>query len=94
MFNVCCKTSPLYSRCTRLALIQLAILCDISICALFFDLEPHEAESLLFWENIVENIWVGLYSALIAIPVMLIVALSFHIPPSYMRRLEGTRSIK
>lgn len=95
MFNLCCKTSPLYPRFTRLALIQLAILCDLTICALFFNMDPQRASSsLLFWDNLVENIWCGLYSALIAIPLMLIVALAFRVPPSYVRRLEKTNSVK
>ena len=63
MVALCWKTSPLYSRCIRLSVVFLGMLTDISICGLFFNLEPIE-DSFQFWENLSENLWVALYSVL------------------------------
>ena len=62
----------------RFSLLLLAILTDITMCSLFFSLE--EQESLLLWDSLVENIWVGVYSALFSIPPILLVALAFRVP--------------
>ena len=42
MLSLCGKTSPLYSRCVRLSVLQLGVLTDVAMCALFFNLEPIE----------------------------------------------------
>ena len=74
----------------RFSLLLLAILTDITMCSLFFSLE--EQESLLFWDSLVENIWVGVYSALLSIPPTLLVALAFKVPSKIMTQFENTQS--
>ena len=93
MVGLCTKTSPLYSRCVRLSVVFLGVLTDITMCALFFNLEPIE-DSFQFWSNLAENVWVGLYSAILSLPFVLISVLSFHIPSSIIRSFQETTSLK
>ena len=93
MVGLCSKTSPLYSRCVRLSVLFLGVLTDITMCALFFNLEPIE-NSFQFWDSLVENVWVGVYSVLLSLPFILIVVLSFRVPSSVIRSFEETNSLK
>ena len=93
MVGLCSNTSPLYSRCVRLSVLLLGVLADITMCALFFNLEPIE-DSFQFWDSLVENVWVGVYSVLLSLPFILIVVLSFRIPSSILRQFEQTNSLK
>ena len=88
--GVCIRTSALYPRCIRLSIFLLGILADVAICGLFFSLE--EEESLYFWENIAENIWVAFYSVLLNMPIMCVIAFAFTIPKGIMRRFESADS--
>ena len=93
MIGICCKTSPLYSRCTRLALLMLGALTDMTICALFFNLDPNDPEYFYFWDNLVSNIWVGFFSAVLSIPPLLFVVLAFKIPSKILLSFEASSSI-
>ena len=93
MLGLCSKTNPLYSRCTRLSVLLLGVLTDITMCALFFNLEPIE-DSFQFWDSLVENVWVGVYSVLLSLPFILIVVLSFRIPSFILRSFQETTSVK
>ena len=84
MVGLCCKTSPLYSRCIRLSVVFFGVLTNIALCALFFNLEPIE-DTFKFWEKLDENFWVGLYSVLLSLPFSVLLVLSFRIPSSVVR---------
>ena len=88
LVNLFIKTSPLYSRCERLCVLYFGILLDISICALFFNLDPEEREDFRFWENLSENFWVGFYSVIISIPFLVVLSLGFHLSPKLLSRLR------
>ena len=92
VLSLCGKTSPLYSRCVRLSVLLLGVLTDVAMCALFFNLEPIE-DSFQFWESLVENVWVGLYSVLLSVPPMVVVVLAFRIPSSVTRSFEESTSL-
>ena len=93
MVGLCSNTSPLYSRTVRLSVVLLGVLTDISICALFFNLEPIE-DSFQFWDSLVENLWVSVYSVLLSLPFALLAVISFRIPSSVITSFEETTSLK
>ncbi len=92
--NLCSTTSMVYPRCMRLCVLLLALLTEVVLCALFFNVDPEETESLLFWENLVENVWVGIFSALLSIPPTLVVVLAFRVPSRVLLAFERTTSLK
>ena len=92
VLNLCSTTSPLYSRCTRLSVLLLGVLTEITMCALFFDLEPIE-DSFQFWDSHIENIWVVIYSVLLSLSFILILVLSFRIPSFVLRSFQEAASL-
>ena len=91
--GLCCRTSALYSRSVRLSVLLLGILTDIAMCALFFELSPPEEEqSFYFWDELQENVWVGLYSALFSIPPLLAVVFAFKVPSAALKAFAAATS--
>ena len=86
MIGVCARTSPLYPRCVRLSILLVGLLTDLVICALFFNLEGDEEESFYFWDSLMENIWVAIYSVLFSIPPSLLIVFAFTLPGSLTRK--------
>ena len=94
MVGLCSKTNPLYSRCVRLSVLLLGVLTDIAMCALFFNMEPVEEVSFQFWDGLVENVWVAIYSVLLSLPFILFVVLSYRIPSFILRSFRETTSVR
>ncbi len=84
-------TSPLRSRIIRLSFFWLGLLIEVSMVALFFNLNPEEEEDdvPLFWEGLVANFFVALYSTLFTILPMLLLGAVYCIPSKTMKRLQA-----
>lgn len=71
-YNLVTTTSTLSPRAVRLTLFYLGIMVDVALCALFFNLEEEEDDPP-FWDGIIQNFWVALYTILIAMPPLVLV---------------------
>ena len=69
-------------------LLFLGIILEFSFCALFFDLNPSDDESdpPFFWDGFLSDFWVAVYTSLLALPPMLLLAL-FLRPPSKLKTI-------
>ena len=66
------------------------------MCALFFEISaPGESEesSYYFWDEVVENVWVGIFSALLSIPMIFVIALAFHVPARIRKSFKNATSL-
>ena len=94
LYNLLFRTSFLMSRSIRLAHFYLAIVLDFALNALFFNLYPAQASAL---QNIFDNFWASIYSALFALFPLFIIGAIFTIPAKYIRKLKlahSTRTIR
>lgn len=87
IYNIISHTSFLNSRAVRLSLLYLAIVLEFSLNALFYNVreDNEEADTRLFWKVTVENFWVAVYSALIAMLFLLAVALMLRVPSKWIK---------
>ena len=85
------KTEVLSPRATRAAFFLLALLLNFTLCALFYNLEPEEEEVPLFWEEISQNIWVAVYSALLSSIPILLLSLLVGFPRRWKKKLAQAK---
>ena len=85
------QTSPLYPRCLRLSLFWLGLLADLACSALFFNLQGEDTPLFeSFWATLLENMWVALYSSLLASFTLLLPALALRVPTRLFSSLDLT----
>ena len=80
-------------RTLRLLFFFLGLIVDLAICALFYDLSEDEEEtsSVFSAETLSENFWVGLYTVLFSLPLMLCVSLCFSSKASLFKDMVGLK---
>lgn len=94
VFDLVTHTSLLNTRPVRLSLFYLALALEFSLNALFYNLSPSEDDSIpLFWEGIIENFWVALYSALFALIPLLIIGVVLSVPSKWVKEIEQAQSV-
>ena len=88
LYNLIAKTSPLNKRGVRLSVCYLALLLELSLCALFFNLAPGDDEPP-FLERLIENFWIALYSVVFALFPLLLLGLLFSVPKKWLAELQS-----
>ena len=86
--------SPFHPRCARLAILYLSLLADFAFSALFFSLNEEQAPPFLFWESMLDNLWVGVYSTLLSALALLLPALAFSIPGKLLLKIKDNSATK
>ena len=86
------QTSPLYPRCLRLSLFWLGLLADLACSALFFNLQGEDTLFESFWATVLENMWVALYSSILATFTLLLPALALRVPTRLFSNLKALHS--
>ncbi len=92
-YNLAATTSSLSPRAVRLTLFYLGIMLDMAICALFFNLSDEEEEDSSFWDNVIANFWVALYTVIIAMPPMCIVGCFLGFSGKTRKKLKDASNI-
>ena len=77
LYNSVRGVSFLILPSVRISLIMLAILLEFALNALFYNLNPNEEDAPLFWEGIIENVWVAFFSFILAIVPLFLIGFTF-----------------
>lgn len=87
-YNLFATSSPLSRRNTRLMFCYLGILVEFSLCALFFNLSPQAANSPDAVDELITNVWVGLFSTLFTVIPLVILGCFFSFPKKWAKQLS------
>ena len=72
----------------------MGLLLEFCLCALFYNLDPSEDEPPLFWEGVMQNFWVGVYSVVFSAAPLLLLGLCYSFPSKWKARLQQAGSLK
>ena len=92
IYKILFAHSLFVSRTLRLLFLFLALHIELALCAFFYDLEG-EHHSTLSYTSLVQTLWVGFYSALLTVPLMMSVSLCFRVKKKHERRLASALSV-
>ena len=94
-YNLAATTSTLSPRAIRLTLLYLAVIIEVAICALFFSLaeEEEDGPEPPFWQQVIENFWVAVYTVCFAMPLLLLVGCLLGFSSRVRRSLRDAANI-
>ena len=93
LYNTLSHTSLLNKRPVRLSIFYMAVILEFALNALFYNLGPSEEDQPLFWDGLIENFWVALYSSLFAMIPLLFIGVLFSVPEKWVRVLKKAKSV-
>ena len=93
--NLFIVKSRLFPRSLRLLFFFLGMIVELAMCALFYDLSAEEEETHVFSaQHLISNFWIGLYTCLFSLPLLLSVGLCFRVKASFFRGIADLERIQ